>query len=246
MSTEIFTGKAEAYAKARPGYPETALDHIGSLMPPDAVFADIGAGTGKLTLLLARRRYPGFAVEPNADMRRQLTSALSPYPYVKIIEGSAEATNLPDHSVDAVLCAQALHWFNPEDFRAECRRICKPGGIVIAVYNVTQTDDTWPQSKSPSHSKPPGHNKSPGHSKTSAHRFFDSPAVQEFANPQFYTRENWLAYMTSHSHDPLPADAAYAAHIADMNEIFDRESVEGLLRRNVITEVYSEKADDLP
>ncbi|MEL7622482.1 MAG: class I SAM-dependent methyltransferase [Clostridiales bacterium] len=234
MSTEIFTGRAEAYAKARLSYPEAALDYIGSLIPPDAVFADIGAGTGKLTLLLGQRRYPGFAVEPNADMRKQLTSALSPYLHVKIIGGSAEATTLPDHSVDVVLCAQALHWFNPEGFRAECRRICKPGGIVIAVYNVTEENNSS------------FHSKSPSHSKTSAHRFFDSPALQEFANPQFYTRENWLAYMTSHSHDPLPADAAYAAHIAEMNEIFDRESIDGLLRRNVVTEVYSEKIDNLP
>ncbi len=246
MSTEIFTGRAEAYAKARLSYPEAALDYIGSLIPPDAVFADIGAGTGKLTLLLGQRRYPGFAVEPNADMRKQLTFTLSPYPQVKIIGGSAEATALPDHSVDVVLCAQALHWFDPDGFRAECRRICKPGGIVIAVYNVTLEGNNSPHSKSSNHSKSSSHSKSPSHSKTSAHRFFDSPSVQEFANPQFYTRENWLAYMTSHSHDPLPADAAYAAHIAEMNGIFDRESVDGLLRRNVVKEVYSEKVNNLP
>jgi hypothetical protein len=69
-----------------------------------------------------------------------------------------------------------------------------------------------------------------------------SPTVREFPNPQFYTRESWLTYMTSHSHDPLPADEGYAAHIAEMNAVFDRENADGLLRRDVVTAVYSEMA----
>jgi hypothetical protein len=57
----------------------------------------------------------------------------------------------------------------------------------------------------------------------------------------FYSREYWLAYMTSHSHDPLPSDPGYAAHIAEVNAIFDRENIDGLIRRDVVTMVYSER-----
>lgn len=223
MNTEIFTGKAESYAKARPGYPDAVIDYINSLILQNAVVADIGAGTGKFTELLARSGHSVFAVEPNADMREQLAITLKPYPNTKIINGSAEATTLPDHSVDVIICAQALHWFEPDAFWAECRRIAKPGGIVIAIYNNT-----------------PG-GSSISHSKLSTDVFFKNPTVREFPNPIFYSREKWFTYMTSHSHDPLPSDSRYEMHIAEMNAVFDRENIDSLLRRDVITTIYSER-----
>jgi len=225
INTEKFTGKAESYAKARPGYPDAAMDYISTLMKPDAVIADIGAGTGKFTELLTKRGYNVFAVEPNADMREHLATALQPYTNTKIVDGSAEATTLPDHSVDVITCAQALHWFDPNAFWAECRRIGKPGGIVIAIYNNT-----------------PG-GSSIQYSKQSTDVFFKNPAIREFPNPMFYTRDHWLAYMTSHSDNPLPSDPGYNAHIAEMNSIFDRENADGLLRRDVITKVFSERIE---
>ncbi|MEN6316201.1 MAG: class I SAM-dependent methyltransferase [Clostridiaceae bacterium] len=228
MNTELFTGKAEVYAKARPGYPDAAMDYIDTLVSPNAVFADIGAGTGKFTALLANRgHYSILAVEPNADMREQLAVTLALYPNAKIINGSAEFTGLPDHSVDVITCAQALHWFDLDVFRTECRRIGKPGSLVIAIYNNT-----------------PG-GSSITHSKQSTEVFYTNPAVREFPNPMFYTKESWLAYMTSHSHDPLPSDPGYAAHIAEVNALFDRENIDGLLRRDVVTMVYSARIDEI-
>ncbi len=103
------------------------------------------------------------------------------------------------------------------------QRICRPDGIVIAVYNST-----------------PG-GESAAHGKTSTAAFFRNPAVREFPNPIYYTRENWLTFMSSHSHSPLPSDPSYAAHLETMNAVFDRENEDGLLRRDVTTVVYSEK-----
>ena len=223
INTENFTGKANAYAKGRPSYPKAAIDYICSLVPQGAVFADIGAGTGKFTELLAKRGYQMFAVEPNADMREQLNITLAPFSNVKILKGTAEATNLPDHSVDVITCAQALHWFDPNAFWDECRRISNLDSIVIVVYNNT-----------------PG-GSSIAHSKLSTDVFFKNPTVREFANPIFYTREKWITYMTSHSNNPLPSDPNYAEHIAEMNAVFNRENVAGILRRDVVTKVYSEK-----
>jgi ubiquinone/menaquinone biosynthesis C-methylase UbiE len=156
-------------------------------------------------------------------MRRQLAVTLAPYQNAKILDGSAESTALPEQSVDAITAAQALHWFDPAAFHTECRRICKPGGLVIAIYNNT-----------------PG-GSSVVHSQQSTDVFFTNPAVREFPNPIFYTRESWLQYMTSHSHDPLPNDPGYAAHIAEADAIFDREATGGLIRRDVVTTVYSER-----
>jgi ubiquinone/menaquinone biosynthesis C-methylase UbiE len=155
-------------------------------------------------------------------MRGQLTDALEPYPNATVIDGSAEATTLPGNSVDVVTCAQALHWFDPDAFRAECRRIAQRHALVIAVYNNT-----------------PG-GSSIAHSKRSTDVFFTAPIVREFPNPIYYTRERWLQYMTSHSHDPLPTDERYAAHIAGMNAVLEKEQVDGMLLRDVVTKVYSE------
>jgi len=227
MNTEKFTGKAESYAKARPGYPDAAMDYIKTLVPPNAVFADIGAGTGKFTELLAKSGYTVFAVEPNADMQEQLSITLAPYQNAKIITGSAEATTLPDHSIDVVTCAQALGWFDLKAFRTECRRIGKSDVLVISLYNVT-----------------PGDNHTPGShrlsSKQAAELFFKNPVVREFPNPILYTRERWLQQNASISDNPQPSDSEYEAHIAEMNAVFDSNNVDGLLRINLVTTVYSE------
>lgn len=223
MSTENFTGKAKDYAIGRPGYPKSAIDYICSLVPQNAVFADIGAGTGKFTVTLAERGYSVFAVEPNADMREQLAITLEPFPNVKIIDSTAEVTTLHEHSVDVITVAHALHWFNLEAFRAECHRIIKPYGLIIVIYNLTPGGEMIAVSKQ------------------TVDAFFTKPTVMEFANPMDYTRDSWLAYIASQENYPLPADPGYDAHIAAINAIFDRNSLEGLLRCDRVTKVYSER-----
>ena len=92
MNTDAFTNRAQAYTKARPGYPDEAIEYIRTLVPQRAIFADVGAGTGKFTELIARHGYEVFAVEPNADMLEQLAITLAPFPNTKIFDGTAEAT----------------------------------------------------------------------------------------------------------------------------------------------------------
>ncbi|WP_310603996.1 class I SAM-dependent methyltransferase [Anaerosporobacter sp.] len=115
MNIDNFTNRAEAYSKGRPGYTSECIDKIIELAPTNAVFADIGAGTGKLTKELAERGYTIYAVEPNKDMRTQLSVAVDTYTNVKIIDGSAENTTLPDNCIDAITVAHALHWFDLEE-----------------------------------------------------------------------------------------------------------------------------------
>jgi ubiquinone/menaquinone biosynthesis C-methylase UbiE len=223
MNTEIFTGKAEVYVKARPSYPYDAVEYICSLASPNAFFADIGAGTGKFTELIAKRGYSLFAIEPNLDMWAELVKTLKPYPAANVINASAEATMLPDQSVDIITVAQALHWFELDSFRVECRRICKLGGIVIAVYNIKQ-----------------GKSGLAHLSQTSTDAFFKNPTVRKFPYPISFTRERWLQYMQTRPRDPLPGDPGYATHMSEMNAIFDKESIDGLLHQLVTTTVYSE------
>lgn len=225
MNIENFTGKAEAYSIGRPGYPRAAIDYICSLVPQDAIFADIGAGTGKFTVALAERGYTVFAVEPNADMRGQSVVTLAPFPNVKIMEGTAEITMLPEHSIDVITVAHALHWFDLDAFRTECHRIIKPGGLIIVIYNLTFGGEMITLSKQ------------------TVDAFLSNPTSMEFPNPMDYTRDSWLAYIASQDNYPLPGDPGYDAHIASINEVFDRNSVDGLLRCDRVTKVYSERIE---
>lgn len=225
MSIDNFTGKVADYDKGRPGYPKGALDFVISLTEKDAVFADIGAGTGKLTRELLKRGCTVFAAEPNGDMRRQLIQLMEPYQKIKILGGTAEATGLPDHSVNAVTVAHALHWFDPDAFRSECRRILKPAGWVIALYNLT----------------PGGGMQSL--SKKTADAFFQNPEIFSCPNPMDYTRESWLCYIASQDDSPLPGSQEYAAHIESVNAGFDRDSQNGLLRCDRVTRIYAERIE---
>lgn len=223
MNLDNFTGKAEAYAIGRPGYPKAAIEYICSLVPQEAVFADIGAGTGKFTEELAKRGYSVFAIEPNDDMRKQLAITLASYTNVSIMEGTAEATSLSDRSVDILTVAHALHWFDLEAFRAECNRIVKPGGLVIAIYNHV-----------------PG-NEMTDFCKQTINKFMSNPTTRTFPNPIEYTRDNWIAYIASLDDSPLPDDPEYDTFIATLNATFDRDSVNGLLRCDRLTKVYIER-----
>jgi len=229
MNHEAFTGRAQAYAKARPGYPDEVIEYIRTLVPPNAVFADIGAGTGIFTALPARYGNRTFAVEPNADMRKELAITLSSFPNVEIIDGSAEATTLSDNSVDVITNAQALNRFDTDAFRSECLRIGKPGFIVASIYNDEIKDD---------------YTGSPRYKK-STEAFYMNPVVREFPNPVFFTREKWLMYYSSMEGVPLESEPGYESYTAELNRRFDQDNVDEILCLNLVTMVYWEKMGEI-
>ena len=101
---------------------------------------DLGAGTGKLTVTLARIGVEVTAVEPDqgmlAELRRELPSVLSAL-------GSAEDIPLPEGSVNAVLVGQAMHWFDLGRAVPEIARVLTPGGVLAALWNVDDDRVGW-------------------------------------------------------------------------------------------------------
>ena len=134
-----FSDRAADYVKYRPTYPVAAIDAIlaGLEEPSQLTAADIGAGTGISSRLLAERSVRVLAIEPNADMRQ----AAAPHPLVEFREGTSEATNLPESSVDLVTCFQSFHWFNPVLTLPEFRRILRPSGRLAIVWNLRDRTD---------------------------------------------------------------------------------------------------------
>jgi SAM-dependent methyltransferase len=134
--------EAQSYARGRPDYPDELLSWLrGSLeLAPGRTAVDLGAGTGKFTKLLVQTGAEITAVEPVDAMRAQLSAGM---PGVRAIPGTAEAMDLVDGSIDAVLCAQAFHWFANERALAEIHRVLRPGGKLGLVWNVRDKAVDW-------------------------------------------------------------------------------------------------------
>ena len=137
-----FGSQAAAYERGRPSYPPEAVDWL--LAPTDTWVArdvlDLGAGTGKLTTRLVERGLTVIAVDPIAEMLEMLRTAL---PDTPALLGSAEQIPLPDNAVDAVLVAQAWHWFDQERAVAEIARVLRPGGRLGVLWNTRDERSGW-------------------------------------------------------------------------------------------------------
>jgi SAM-dependent methyltransferase len=136
-----FDRAAIEYEQARPGYPAGVLDVLP--LGPAAEVLDLGAGTGKLTRVLATRYRRVIAVEPLDGMRGILEATV---PAAESLAGSAESIPLPDASVDAVFAAQAFHWFANDVAVAEIARVLRPGGILCAIWNESVAPSPLPES----------------------------------------------------------------------------------------------------
>lgn len=128
-----FGAAAEAYDRARPSYPvEAVTDALG---PPPQHILDLGAGTGKLTRVVAAAGYDVVAVDPDASMLEVLGRSA---PQVDRRQGSAEAIPAHDNSFDAIVAGQAFHWFDVARSGPEMVRVLRPGGQVALLWNIRE------------------------------------------------------------------------------------------------------------
>ena len=136
-STTRFSDRVEDYVKYRPHYPAAVIAYLQETYSflPDWVVADIGSGTGISTELFLNFGNRVYAVEPNADMRSKAEELLSANVGHASIDGTAEATGLPDSSIDLIVAGQAFHWFEPTATRREFVRIARPGAVTALIWN---------------------------------------------------------------------------------------------------------------
>lgn len=137
-----FSAGAAAYDRARPAYPAEAVRWLvdGVSIDAGSRIVDLGAGTGKLTALLVPLGARTIAVEPVEPMRLTIAEAL---PSVRVVAGTAEAMPLADATADAVVVAQAFHWFDGPVALAEIRRILRPRGRLGLMWNGRDRSADW-------------------------------------------------------------------------------------------------------
>ncbi|MEI7443726.1 MAG: class I SAM-dependent methyltransferase [Burkholderiales bacterium] len=137
-----FAAGSATYERGRPEYPEALGGWLAAALGlgPGRVVADVGAGTGRFTARLVATGADVVAVEPVAEMRARIAAAA---PGATALDGSAEALPLADASVDALVCAQAFHWFDSPAVLREFHRVLRPGGRLGLVWNVRDESTGW-------------------------------------------------------------------------------------------------------
>jgi len=117
---------------------KTLIDLLN--LPKGSIIADIGAGTGGYTQLIANQGFSIYAVEPSSVMRNQAIQ----HPQITWFTGYAEALPLPDKSVDAVVSILTIHHFpNLAKAFQEMHRIVKNGAIILLTFDNRLAQKIW-------------------------------------------------------------------------------------------------------
>ena len=121
-----FSSSSPAYARFRPRYPQALFDWIAAEAPAATRVWDCATGTGQAAADLAAR----FTHVIATDASRAQLSAAAPHPRVSYVQSTAEASGLASKCADAVVAAQAVHWFDMPAFFREAGRVARAGALV--------------------------------------------------------------------------------------------------------------------
>jgi len=233
--TERFSDRADSYVAARPSYPFESIDVLIDGLGDSAslAVADLGAGTGISSRVIAARGPLVYAIEPNAKMR----AAAAPDPRVRWVDGTAEATTLPAASVDVVAAFQAWHWVDHPAGVAEARRILRPGGRLAALYNERDERDPFTAAYGATIMKYAIDNTEERRANALAAVATIDPARTqrfEYGNVHQLDRGGVHQRADSSSYLPKANEAARAMH-AELDALFDKYEHDGSVDMHLVT-----------
>lgn len=245
-STQRFSDRVVNYVRYRPSYPPGVIDllkrEVG--LQAGSVVADIGSGTGISAELLLGAGCEVHAVEPNREMREAAEKLLQSHAGFHSIDGTAEATTLPDQSVGVIVAAQAFHWFDQAKTRIEFSRLLKPDGFVVLLWNARHLDATpflrgyeaLVQTYATDYSTV-RHENIEG---TPLKGFFKGGVFTEHTlpNAQHFDFEGLQGRLMSCSYAPAENDPRHAPMMADLRRLFDECQSEGRVSFEYDTRVY--------
>jgi SAM-dependent methyltransferase len=244
-ATSRFSHRVENYVRYRPGYPLEALHVLKSecRLETGHLVADIASGTGIWTRMLLEIGNKVFGVEPNPEMRQAGERLLAGFPKFTSVAGTAEATTLPDKSIDFVTSAQAAHWFDRGRARREFGRILKPGGWLVLLWNERLTNSTaflrdyeqllltfGTDYEDVRHERTTG----------AVNEFFDPAPFQEsvLEMRQEFDYAGLEGRLLSSSYAPGPEHPSHAPMLRDLRRIFETHAIGGRVTFDYKTRVY--------
>lgn len=134
----VFESAADRYHAARPDYPQDLIDAVADLAALDAGdrILEIGGGTGKATVELARRGLAITSIELGSNLAAAARRNLAEFPDAKVVEAAFETWVPPrEASFDAVVAATSWHWIDPEVRCHKAADLLKPGGHLAVWTN---------------------------------------------------------------------------------------------------------------
>jgi SAM-dependent methyltransferase len=241
-STKRFSDRVEDYVKYRPHYPAAILPLLATVYGFDAgwVVADIGSGTGISTELFLGNGNRVYAVEPNREMREKAETFLAGYPGFVSIDGTAEATGLPERLARLMVAGQAFHWFDPVATRREFARIAAPGAVVALVWNERKTETAFEKEYETLILQYAGEYRTVKHRNIDDLQidgFFAPAAVRldRFANEQLFDLAGLTGRLLSSSYTPKDNGEMLKA----LAVLFDRHARDGKVTVGYDTKLYT-------
>lgn len=238
-----FSDRVKDYTRHRPSYPPAAIDAVlESLDPPQFLtIADIGAGTGISSRLLAERECTVHAIEPNDAMRR--AGEAEAHPRIRWHPGTGECTSLPDRSVHLVTSFQAFHWLQHDRALSEFARILQSDGRLAICWNIRDDQDPFTKgygqiilrhaTEPPTSPAISGHERVPDALRTKWLRY----RVVNVPNEQTHDLDGLIGRATSASYCPN-AGAPLAALRSDLADLFSQYAAAGLVKLRYRTVIH--------
>jgi SAM-dependent methyltransferase len=249
-ATRRFSNRAEYYVRYRPSYPPAVLTCLRdefALLPGQAV-ADVGSGTGIFSAVLLAAGSVVYGVEPTAQMRAIAERLLSDRPGFHSIAGAAEATTLPEASVDWVMAAQAFHWFDVDEARREFRRILRPRdppprANAVLLWNTRREDSPFLQEYEALLRRYGTDYAAVKHQWVEADgrlaRFFpEGYALRGYSNRQVFDLDGLCGRTLSESYAPAEDDPRWPPLRAALRTVFNRYADQGTVVFDYDTHLY--------
>jgi ubiquinone/menaquinone biosynthesis C-methylase UbiE len=213
-------------------------------LPEDAVVADVGAGTGMLAEIFLEAGHRVLAVEPNGEMLEACRVLATHEPALEVVEGSAEATALPDASVDLIAVGRAMHWFDWPRAHREFQRILRPGGWVLVATNGHRDSGTavsnrlseilrkWRTDSAEADTR--------RDFKDRLRKFLDTSNWQRTTLHHSMTVDfaTLLGYAESLSAIPRPGERGYEGMVAELRAVFEEYQRDGMLETPLACQLF--------
>jgi SAM-dependent methyltransferase len=181
-------------------------------------------------------------------MRQAGEQFLAEFPRFTSVAGRAEATTLPAHAVDFVTAGQAAHWFNPGPSRDEFRRMLKPGGWLVLVWNERSTDTTpFLRAYEQVLISFGTDYQEVRHERTTQDlsKFFTSSGYRErvFQLHQDFDYPSFEGRVLSSSYAPGPEHPRHQPMLQELRRIFDEHQMNGRVTMEYRTRLYYGRLD---
>lgn len=245
-SKERFSTRVDNYARHRPGYPREILGLLEREcgLTSHSVVADIGSGTGIFSEIFLEHGNEVHAVEPNEEMRASAEREHTRHAKFHSVAGSAEATNLRDASVDIIAAAQAFHWFQPTAARREFRRVLRPHGFAVILWNNRKNSGTAFLEVYEGLLQRFGTDyadvRHRWHNERNLSEFFGTHAMKTttFPNHQLHDWEGLKGRLLSSSYTPDAGQPGYGPMLAELERIFSEHQRDGRVLMEYEVQVF--------